>query len=392
MGRIIGIVHRRKKTAAGEARPTLVCIQDGSDRKNLELADETAELDFILNRLPEKHRPANEGEDLSQFRPHHRKENKKTGVISVPESYVGLAPGDSVVMCLGGSGDRLAYAICKQGISVWRIPPFTLKDWRDKNSSKDEDAEFLVEMFGSMPDLFGPTSTRDLELIKLVEAYRSWQEAMKARIGCELRLHQRLVGQIFLLPDGGYPEGLIEDEYDKAKASDSILDGLVAEEAKRLKELTKLIKDFPLYRDILSGVEGCGISIAARIISSIGDVRRFPTEAKFLAFCGLHCLPDGRFARKRTGEVANWSNEARQGFYLLGDQMNRRPNSVWGQKLLERKAALKVLHPEPVEEVKNGKQVKKYTPGHIHKMALWRVQTRFGRWLYRAWMALEKQN
>ena len=108
-------------------------------------------------------------------------------------------------------------------------------------------------------------------------------------------------------------------------------------------------------------------------------------------------MPDGRFPRRREGELANWSPSARQALYLLADQFNRRPDSVWGEKLLLNKLRMREKHPEPVEvEVEsreNGKTVKKtvkrYTNGHIHKMATWRTLSRFVEWFTREWLKIE---
>ena len=73
-------------------------------------------------------------------------------------------------------------------------------------------------------------------------------------------------------------------------------------------------------------------------------------------------------------------------------QFNRRPKSVWGAKLLENKRKLRETHPEPIQsENKNGKMVKKYSDGHILKMAQWRTVTQFCVWLYREWRKLDAE-
>ena len=58
---------------------------------------------------------------------------------------------------------------------------------------------------------------------------------------------------------------------------------------------------------------------------------------------------------------------------------------MWGKKLREYKVKLREKHPEVVEV--GGK--KRYTDGHIHKMALWRTITKFAEWLYNEWWKLE---
>jgi hypothetical protein len=208
-----------------------------------------------------------------------------------------------------------------------------------------------------------------------------------------------LVGAIFCSEDGFYPEGAIEQLFEAGKASDAILQALVREEELREKDLAKILKTLPVYCELFVPIEGVGPMIAARLIVAIGDIRRFATDAKLKAFCGVHVLPDGRFARKRSGEVANWHPEARQALYLLADQFNRRPDSVWGKKLREYKAKLRAAHPDVMckkcgtkwaDCPEQKKHSRVYSDGHIHKMAIWRTVTKFVEWLFREWWKLER--
>lgn len=409
--RIIGIRHRIKRTAEGEARPTQVCIFQQEDIVKYDLADETDELDWVLGHFPTAWESIKRQEDLSSSFPHHilrRKLKKEENPKSFPDfllsqegkdwwvatkvlnQYDGLKPSDKVGMVLGGSGDRLAYASSRQaegiGAEIYRIPPATPKD-RRAGRDKKEDSQTLAELLRDSPGLFYPVTVRDRELIFLREAYLARTEAMKARVACEQRLRQHLIGQIFCQPDGLYPEGRIESLYDEAKASNIILNALVKEEKAREKELTKAVESLDVYQKLFVPIEGVGPMIASRLIVAIGDIRRFPTDAKLKAFCGVHLLKDGRFPRKRSGEVANWHNDARQALFLLGDQFNRRPGSEWGKKLIDYKRKFREKYPEV--EVVNGK--KRYTNAHIHKMAIWRTLTKFTEWLWRAWWALEKK-
>lgn len=411
--RIVGIRHRIKKTAEGEARPTQVCIlQANGGAEQYDLPDETAELDWVLGRFPTKFRSTVGGEDISIFPKHHvqwrkmrnnedpesfapnllRREGKTYFVAAkVPCEYNGLQAGDKVAMVLGGSGDRLAYALSRQGegigAMVYRIPPFFLKEEREQRGlAKEDDASLLAELAVSRLELFYPATPKDRELILLKEAYLARIDAMKERIACEQRLHQHLIGQIFCSSEGLYPEGSIENLYDEKKASDAIFQALRKEEMSREKELIRIVESLDIYQKLFAPIEGVGPMIASRLIVAIGDIRRFATDAKLKAFCGVHLLADGRMPRKRSGELANWNNEARQALYLLGDQFNRRPSSVRGQKLREYKVKLREKHPEV--EVVNGK--KRYTDIHIHKMAIWRTLTKFTEWLWREWWALHR--
>ncbi len=395
MGRIIGITHRVKRTAKGEARPTMVAISDREEVKTHKLETEQDELDFVLGRWAARWRKIKESEDLSGFLPHHIRRDKKTKESKqVPASYDGLRAGDMVVMTFGGSGDRLAFAIKRKldkiGGRILRIAPFRLKEKR--TGKKDEDHILLAHLFMTETAEFQKMSDRDMELIETREAYFTRQEAMKARIGCEQRLRQRLIGKIFLSEEGGYPEETVEDEYDRLKASDAVLQALIAEEAAREAKMKKAVRKLLVWPNLFEPIKGVGEVIAARLIVAIGDIRRFETAAKLKKYCGVHVLDDGRFARRRNNELANWNNEARQAFYLLGDQFNRRPDSVWGKKLREYKAKFREKYPGPIK-VKNaeGKEVTKYSDIHVHKMAMWRTLTKFTEWLFAEWRRLESE-
>jgi hypothetical protein len=409
MGRVIGIQHRIKQSAAGEARPTILAIRGGGTGIQ-KLADEMNELDWALGIYPVVYRDAIATDNPAEFHQHHvkyrrlkkdedigklpkhqlKREGGKTWLVAtkVPAAYDGLQPGDTVAMVLGGSGDRFAYALAKRaeeiGAKLLRVPPIILKGWRDREheDNQKEDADILADMAQEHPEDFYVIEPRDRKLILIREALRARTDAMKARIACEQRLRQQVIGRIFCGDNGLYPEGGIEILYDREKANDVIYQNLLQEEKRREKELTSAVEDLEIYQEVFKPIEGCGVMIAARLISAIQDIRRFATDAKLKAFCGVHLI-EKEFARKRRGRVANWHSDARQALYLMGDQMNRRPNSVWGQKLLGYKKHFREVHPE--------KEGKKYSDMHIHRMATWRTLTKFVEWLFKAWWALEKK-
>lgn len=408
MKRTIGITHRVKRTVEGEARPTLVVIkEEDGEEKEYKLAEEQDELDFVLGRFPSKWRAVEEDEDFSGILPWHIKRDKKTKKPErVPAEYEGLKQGDIIVMCLGGSGDRLAFATYRHlkriNGKVLRITPYLLKESRE-DEKKDKDHSLLIKLFAEKPEIFQEMVDRDLDLIRVKEAFLARQDAMKARIACGNRLRQRFIGEIFISNEGGYSEGSLEDEYDGAEANDSVYQGLLKEEAGRDLEFKKFTRQLAVWQKVFEPINGVGETIAAGLIVAIGDIRRFQTDTKLKAFAGLHVLNedfekmpigtkredgDGLFVRRRHGTVCNWHPGLRQALYLLGDQFNRRPDSTWGKKLREYKTKFREKHPEPIKG-ENGKL--KYTDAHIHKMAIWRTLTKFVEWLFKEWKRAEAE-
>jgi len=427
--RHIGIRHRNKQTAEGEARPTQVCVLEvGKKNYCYDLLTETDELDWLLGRFPLTWRLAKRGKDekvikkLPEHLQRYRKvrsseklsasthflktEKGKPCVLEIPDRYDGLSAGDIVGMVLGGSGDRLACALSRRAdelskAQVLRLRPALLKTLREEHfkRDKDEDALTLAELARDQIEKFLVITKRDRDLIRLTEAWRDRADAMLARIAAEQRLRSHLIGNIFCSNEGKYPEGSIERLYENERANDKIILALVAEEKVRNREVEKIIQELPVYTEIFAHITGIGPMIAARIIVAIGNPLRFQTAAKMKAFLGVHLTPEGRFVRRRAGVVANWHPDGRQALYLLGDQLNRRPQSEWGQKLIAYKAKFRAKHllvectcglpwDQCLNQCREGHR-RRYTDGHIHKMATWRTLTKFTEWLWREWTKLE---
>lgn len=395
--RYIGIQHRIKKTMEGEARPTMVSLGEGDFVQELKLETEQDELDFLLGRLPTAWRGVEDGEDISHIPQHHIRERKAKDseelARRIPATYEGLCAGDIVGMALGGSGDYFAAALSKKletlgAGSVLRIPPNRLKEKRG-DTKKDNDHALLRKLVQNEPDLFYPITLKDRDLIRVSGCFKERVEAQKARIAADNRLRQRLIGQIFLSEEGGYPEGELENLFKERRATNVILSTLLQEEKEADKRLRVAVQKLSVWSKVFKPIQGMGEAIAAGIIARVVDIRRFSKASKLVAYCGVHVLPDGKFPRKRRGSVANWDDEARQRLYLFGDQCVKNPHGEWGKYLRTAKARLRERHPDPIIG-ENGK--KKYTDGHIHKMAIWRTLTRFTEWLYREWTKLENTN
>jgi hypothetical protein len=335
----------------------------------------------------------------------------------IPESYDGLRTGDVVCSIFGGSGDLFLHALSKRGenmgTEVYRITPFELKANRTRD--KEEDALNVIELFLSTPSLFHHMSPRDRKIIEVAQAQKVRIETMKERIACEQRLYQRAKRMAYYEFEE-FPEFTVEERTKALLANDIVYQNILTEEKARERELERAVKATDIWQEIFEPIEGIGWAIAARLISDIGTVSRFrgreyvlpPTEHrdfplpvdtgvhKLVKYCGAHVLKDGTFPRRRRGEKCNWAQDTRQALWLLGDQFNRRPGSEWGKKFLKNKAKLREKHPEAVEvpimDKETGKvlrTVKRYTDGHIHKMATWRTLTQFVRWLYYEWKKLE---
>ncbi|KKQ56036.1 MAG: hypothetical protein US74_C0019G0007 [Parcubacteria group bacterium GW2011_GWA2_38_13] len=441
-GNILGTRHRRKGGPDNDPRATQVVVldQDGNVLSRIELETEDDELDFIRGRFPVAKKKIEEtdnpsvypfrhvswkklkkGADISDVNPLHiMKQGKEVLVAThVPVLYEGLMKGDTVAGILGGSGDRWNAACFRQGkkisAKVFRVPSFILSKNREIDDN-DEDGYNTGKLFLSHPELFYEVNIYDREVIAVRELLDLRMRAMKNRIAIGQQIQQSLVGSIFTSEEDLYPEGTIEDACLQEIASDKIYEAIEEEEARRVKKLIQSVEGTKdLWERIFEPVEGWGPMQAAKIIATVGDIRRFATDASFRSYCELRpktkdekgnfVHPRLQFPRKRRGSVSKVS-PIRQAIFLLVDQANRRPTSLWGRKLLENKAKLRERHPEPVmmpsADPKTGKDkidsktgkpvlVKCYTDGHIHKMGIWKTAEQICNHIYHEWWKIARE-
>jgi hypothetical protein len=90
----------------------------------------------------------------------------------------------------------------------------------------------------------------------------------------------------------------------------ALLDSLRELEGAHLRRLRGMLKLEPVYTGYLSKIKGVGPSIAAALISEIGDPGRFDTISALWSYCGLD-VRDGAARKRRKGEKANWNAKLR---------------------------------------------------------------------------------
>lgn len=351
--RYLGIRHRIKSTADGKVRPTQVVILTGDMQEiSIDLVDEDAEMDFLTGRYPTKFRDVETGENFSGVAPHHihyrdvridddvsfwtpelvkyRKLKKKESegdfppanirvigkVIEVaaeipgqiPAAYEGLQTGDVVAMMLGGSAYYLAYALTARGESigakVLRISPSKAAELREGSSKdKDKDASFLAALARSKPELFHLTLPADRAQILVEVALAARNAATKARIASQQNLQRLHRDRKFCSPTGFFPEGSVKKDYEATMASDVGYQTFVGEEAKRVRELTKVLEALPIYKKVFKPIVGVGPLISAPIIAAVKESGVFPATESCRRFAAYMYGPTGAFP---VGATTKW--------------------------------------------------------------------------------------
>lgn len=256
---------------------------------------------------------------------------------------------------------------------------------------------------------------RTRELQKAVQSHPLWAPVFAGIEGCGERLAAGLIvatsdiRRFWEEPDPREMESLA------SACANAERDGQFAQDRKQVADrITPLMNHYQILHLVRDWQRANGKEEQAKFLdAAIGfhkqrsKLRRKAKDRgmyNLRAQCGVHVLQGGKYAevpwkksfpRQRHGETSNWHPAARQALYLLADQCNRRPASEWGQKLLHYKAQLRASHPQ-VEEytvTEGGKEVtkKRYTDGHIHKMAIWHTLTKFVDHIFRTWTRIEEE-
>lgn len=307
----------------------------------------------------------------------------------------GLTEEDTLFMELGGGGDRFVIGARRKGASVFRIPSHEVRKFREERGMKKEATDLAIQTLSiNRPNLFYPVQEIDENIAKLRIFARGYLLVQrKIRIAAELRLNS-VYRDLYLIEE---TTGEVDEEtYVKKRVAENLIfRGADQIEQEMLDEIKKLLPTIPVF-EIFKKIPGCGPVIAGICIGEIGDIRRFQTEHKLVAYAAydptqrirlskevreklLEFMPDkklkeipdvilpsmiGEFpfeaqeiietlgikesmARvRRKGQTANWNNNLRHAVWLFTSQTVEKlsPDSPWKAKLLARKEREKQLH------------------------------------------------
>ena len=174
-------------------------------------------------------------------------------------------------------------------------------------------------------------------------------------------------------------------------------------EDKLLKIIEPHLEQYPIYTEFLINIRGCAVRMSACIITSIQDIKKFPTVAKLWAYAGLHVI-DGKAARRKKGEKSNWNSFLKSKLYILSDclmKLNFDPGTKQPLKYRKlyndykhRQENKSKCHLTKEEHCKNKDAEVSWLPngctkGHTHNMALRYVQKMFLQDLWLKWYELE---
>lgn len=296
---------------------------------------------------------------------------------------------------MGGPGQAMFIRAQQLGLSVMRIPWFTLRDATGiKAGASEEDRAAAVELvWGADPDAFYAATALDPRIYMMRELTRvrlAIQETY--RKPAQLQYQAAFRDLEPLLPRQG-KLALLRTTF----AEPAMIEGAKQDEKELEAQIIRLTKALPIWDALHPGagsalprVKGLGPSLGGSLIGEIGDIRRFPSASHLRAYARFHVNAEGGFPRRRKGEVSNWNAYLNRAVWLWStDQMPRYGDHIWRALYDWRKAVECELHPEPVQVSVGDKVVTKYTLGHLDRRAKRWVGSKLLEYVYGLWTALE---
>jgi len=123
-----------------------------------------------------------------------------------------------------------------------------------------------------------------------------------------------------------------------AMMEDTVMSPFLVSMNDAVKEIKNRLKADKIHETVFAPLPGCGPLIAARMMASIVDIRRFRSAAALKAYAGYHHFEDGSRARRMKGRPSNWQEELKQAVYLWTQQTIKLRESPWRAKLDLRRA------------------------------------------------------
>lgn len=198
---------------------------------------------------------------------------------------------------------------------------------------------------------------------------------------------------------------------ERSQELDDYKKSLEIAEKKLIKIIEPYLKEIPVYNEFLIKIKGCAVRMSACVVASVQDIKRFQTVSKLWAYAGMHVI-NGKAARRKKGEKANWNSFLKTKLHVLADCLiklnfddekkplryrkfyddykNRMENRVSCHLTKEEHSKVPVVEKDPnadkptVTWLKNG-----CTKGHTHNMAMRYVQKMFLQDLFMEWYRVE---
>lgn len=194
-----------------------------------------------------------------------------------------------------GGGDTLKIMAFRAGHTVLTVPGIKVKEYRDRSDKiksdeidpktlfefyEEEGAVSAVHKLGrSCPPSFYPFTEHDASIASLKILFRSHEDMKKEMVREKLKLIAFRRRYELVNVDAAAIEKFSEHKKTSIEAKEKDL-------ALMKKELAKKVPEFPIWRNYLQTIKGCGATIAAGMIAELGG-RTFDNDESVKHYAGM---------------------------------------------------------------------------------------------------------
>lgn len=213
------------------------------------------------------------------------------------ETFFATRPPATIVLEACGSAHHWGRRLESQGHRVALLPPHAVRPYVPRNKTDEADAKAILEAFRNEAIRPVPVKSVAQQTLAALHRLRSrWLATRTARINTVRGVLREFgivipIGASRVVPalgaaledaDSGLPDALRPT---LALARTEILD-LQARMRSVERQLEALARDTPVV-DQLRSIPGVGLLTATALVSTVGDIRRFPSGRHFASYLGL---------------------------------------------------------------------------------------------------------
>lgn len=272
-----------------------------------------------------------------------------------------LEPGDELFLMMGSTNSSAALAAFQKGVMVHQVPhsraePILIQevreeDGRDNNRTKisSREVRYLAQ---AHPNVFYSVSDAQTEVLKIMEAWDEFADAMKVRKAYASRARARIQRSAVISGEAlGRKIGSRRELEDVVRESigvtdavgrrrvpkDGMLQALLKDEQRAGRKLDAVMRRSGLFNHVFGSVDGVGTRLAARMIVAIERIDRFKRPKDLSNFGGfLPRGPSGKLpSRKRGQSIGRKPGLNTAGFLTQERLFGYSRNTELGQMLIE---------------------------------------------------------
>ncbi len=247
-----------------------------------------------------------------------------------------LKAGDHLWLMMGSTNAAVALGAYRRGVQVHQLSYVratsqngSVEGESPGTQKKKVSHQDVYRLAIASPSLFYAMYPRQSEVLEVIDAWETLNDAMKIRIryanGARSRMQRRalIYGELLGVEVSSCKEldPIVEERVGLKNPQDARMRMLLESEAEASKGLEKVLQSCALYQNVFEPIEGVGPRLAVRFIAGIERIERFETPEDLMRYAGLMPTRNGKLPSKKQGGIVSRSVVVNNACFLLQDHM-----------------------------------------------------------------------